>query len=186
MSDGNQTPDASPPTNALEKEQVVALEKSITDKEPDIFNGLPKEKRDKIVRVIMQQVSMRSGPLPDPSELAQYQAIIPNGADRIMKMAESQLEHRIKIETTVIGSQQRQASFGQVCALLIGLAALSLGTYAAVHGQPAFGGTIGGVTLVGLVSAFLVSAKQKKSELEENKPPNTANQPSQNRKKKNR
>jgi uncharacterized membrane protein len=181
MSDGKQSSDSPPPNNALEKEQVVALEKIITEKEPGVFNGLPQDKRDRIVRVIMQQVSMRSGPLPDPSELAQYQAIIPNGADRIMKMAESQLEHRIKIETTVIGSQQRQAGFGQVCALVIAIVALTLATYAAVNGQPVFGGVIGGTTLVSLVSAFLVSTHKKKAEAQEDK-----NQPPQKIKKKNR
>ena len=181
MSDGNPRSDMPPPNNALEKEQVVALEKIITEREPGVFNGLPQDKRDKIVRVIMQQVSMRSGPLPDPSELAQYQAIIPNGADRIMKMAESQLEHRIKIETTVIGSQQRQAGFGQICALVIALVALILATYAAVNGQPVFGGVIGGTTLVSLVSAFLLSTHKKKAEVQENR-----NQPLQKLKKKNR
>lgn len=59
MSDGKPSSETPPPNNALEKEQVVALEKIITEKEPGVFNGLPQEKRDKIVRVIMQQFSMR-------------------------------------------------------------------------------------------------------------------------------
>src|ERR1022692_4735560 len=48
----------------------------------------------------------RSAPLPLPSELAAYNEIIPQGADRIMKMAEAQTTHRIEIEKSVVSSQQ--------------------------------------------------------------------------------
>jgi uncharacterized membrane protein len=110
---------------------------------------------------------MRSSPLPDPSELAAYNQVIPNGADRIMKMAEAQSSHRISIEKIVVTSQQNQAFFGQVCGLVIGLSGLAMATYSAVRGQPWFGGTIGGTTLIGLVSAFLYSRHSQKAELDQ-------------------
>ena len=40
-----------------------------------------------------EQVSVRTGPLPEASELVAYNQVIPNGADRIMKLAESQTQH---------------------------------------------------------------------------------------------
>lgn len=110
---------------------------------------------------------MRSAPLPEPAELAAYNAIIPNAADRILKMAESQTDHRIEIETTVVNSQANQAFRGQLFGLFIGLAGLISATYAATHGHDWFGGIIGGGTLVSLVWAFLSSRERQTSELAE-------------------
>jgi uncharacterized membrane protein len=53
-----------------------------------------------------------SGYLPDPLSLSAYDELIPNGADRIMKMAEKQQEHRMKIESTAIGRQPFQRFMG--------------------------------------------------------------------------
>ena len=129
---------------------------------------------------------MRSGPLPDPAELEAYNQIIPDGADRILKMVEAQSAHRIGMEKVVITSQQRQAFCGQIFGLLIGLSGLSLATYAAVMGQPWFGAIIGGATLGSLVSAFLYTQTQQKKELEQKaepmRPPEQGQNP--NRKKK--
>ena len=110
---------------------------------------------------------MRSGPLPEPGELDAYNRIIPDGADRILRMAEAQSAHRIEIEKVVITSQQRQSFCGQLFGLLMGLTGLSLATYAAVTGQPWFGATIGGATLVSLVSAFLFTQTSQKKELQQ-------------------
>src|ERR1044071_9404016 len=108
---------------------------------------------------------MRSAPLPDPSELAAYNQIIPNGADRILKMAEDQSAHRIAIERIVVTSQQNQAFCGQLFGLIIGLSGLGLATYAAISGQPWFGSVIGGATLATLVSAFLYTRHTQKRDL---------------------
>ena len=48
---------------------------------------------DENVQVMIAQ-RFHSGPLPSPSDLAQYNAIISNGADRIMTMAEKEQEAR--------------------------------------------------------------------------------------------
>ena len=39
-----------------------------------------------------------SGPLPPPDALKRYSDIIPNGAERIMAMAEEQSKHRRELE----------------------------------------------------------------------------------------
>jgi uncharacterized membrane protein len=109
----------------------------------------------------------RSSPLPPPSELASYNEIIPQGADRIMKMAEAQSSHRIEIEKKVILSQQGQESKGQFFGFVIGLVGLLCGSYTAISGQPIAGAVIGGVPLAGLVSVFLYSKHKDSSGREE-------------------
>ncbi len=166
MSDPAQGTPAPTPISAKETPQTLG--DVIRETAPDILNSIPQAKRDQAFSLIIQQRhSFRSGPLPDPAELEAYNSVIPNGADRIMKMAEAQSAHRIELEKSVIGSQQRQGTCGQVFGLIIGLTGLSLATYAAVNGQPWFGSAIGGTTLVGLVSAFLVSRSRGKAELAE-------------------
>jgi uncharacterized membrane protein len=153
--------------SAAPKEQPKTLEKFIQEKAPEFLKDIPKNKRAALAGVIVErtEISMRGGPLPDPSELAAYNQTIPNGADRIMKMAEEQSAHRIGIEKTVVNSQQRQAFCGQLFGLIIGLSGLGLATYAAISGQPAFGGIIGSTTLVSLVSSFLFTRHIQNQEL---------------------
>lgn len=165
----NPTPDPQPLAKTPQGEKSKTLEEIIREQAPDVFNDLPPKKRSQLARVRLkheERVSIvRSGPLPEPGQLAAYNQIIPNGADRIMRMAEQQSAHRVQLETIVVVSQQRQASRGQVFGLIIGITGLMLATYAALHGQPAFGSIIGGTVLVSLVSTFIYSKGRQKEEM---------------------
>ena len=90
MSDGsNQSREQ--PSPLPEKGKDVTVKEVIQEKAPDILKGIPQEKIGALARISIErhEFSMRSSPLPDPSELAAYNQIIPNGADRILKMAEA-------------------------------------------------------------------------------------------------
>jgi uncharacterized membrane protein len=41
------------------------------------------------------------GPIPPPGMLAEYNNVIPNGADRVIKMAEKEQAHRHNIEANI-------------------------------------------------------------------------------------
>ena len=116
-------------------------------------------------KVFVTATYKRSGPLPSPQELHDYGLIIPDGAERIMRMAENQSAHRMNRETEVIQAQIQQSARGQVFALIIGLSGMGLATYAATSGHDTFGMVIGGTTLLSLVSAFLYSKHLDKAEL---------------------
>lgn len=77
-----------------------------------------------------------SGPLPQPQVLAQYDEVIPGGAERIVKLAESQVSHRQAMETR-----------GQIFTFLLALVVLIGGI-----GLVALGNSIEG--LVPLVAAL--------------------------------
>lgn len=50
------------------------------------------------------EISRYSGPLPKPEDLAKYEQVLSGSADRIIRMAERQAEHRQKLEKVVVES----------------------------------------------------------------------------------
>jgi uncharacterized membrane protein len=56
--------------------------------------------------------------------LAQYNQVFPGCAERIVKMAEVQSEHRQHLEKTVIEGNVRAERFGQICAFILGVLAI--------------------------------------------------------------
>lgn len=51
------------------------------------------------IRSIQVQQEHYSGPLPHPDALARYDEIVPGAAERIIRMAEKEMEHRHENET---------------------------------------------------------------------------------------
>ncbi|MFD0965314.1 DUF2335 domain-containing protein [Seminibacterium arietis] len=50
-----------------------------------------------VISMLVQQQLSHSGPLPMATEMEKYNSVIPNGADRIMKLAEKEQENRYSI-----------------------------------------------------------------------------------------
>jgi len=110
------------------------------------------------------------GPLPRPDFLAKYNEIIPDGANRIMLMAERQQEHRFGLENKAMDSQLKQSSRGQIFGFIICLIGLSVSGYMAYLGYAIAGSILGGTGLIGLVSLFVVGKYKQRKNLEEKKP----------------
>ena len=182
----SQIPVPQPSPDPPQREESKTLEQIIREYAPEVLNSIPAKNRPKLSQVSVtfyqREVSVRSGPLPAPEELAAYNQIIPEGADRIMKMAEHQSAHRISLETTIVNSQQKQSFCGQVFGLIIGLSGLGLATFAAIHKQPWFGSIIGGSTLVSLVSVFVYARRGQKDDLNKKRQQMESPRPLPNRK----
>lgn len=110
---------------------------------------------------------MHSGPLPSASELARYNDLIPNGAERIMVMAEKQLDHRVQIETTVINSEQKQATRGQIFGFLLVGALIVAGTVLGLHGQSIPAAAVFTTTILSVAGAFVLGRKAQERNLDE-------------------
>jgi len=146
---------------------IPAIQQAIKEVAPE----LPNEKKARLVtRMAAISVSYQ-GPLPPPEELEHFARIIPNGADRMMKLVEDQTAHRIEIEKHVIRSQQELASRGQLFALVIGVFGMSAGAWVGYAGQPWLGGVLGGSTVVALTIAFITGRRSQDQDLEEKRPP---------------
>jgi len=104
-----------------------------------------------------------SGPLPPPAAMAKYEEICPGSAERILKMAELQSEHRKHLECKVIEAQIKISQTGQIFALIIAVSCLISAVICAWCNQPWPASVLGGVTLVGSITAFITGKKQKDS-----------------------
>ena len=151
--------------------KIAQIEKRLVQTDPKIFDGINKQKRQQIIRsLVVTMHKTHIGPLPDPETLIQYSDIIPNGAERIMQMAEKQLEHRMTMEKKVIGGQMLQSNIGQFLAFFIGIAALGASTYCIISGYEWSGGALGIGGLTGLVTAFIKGRSSQEKNLEEKQP----------------
>src|SRR5580658_8735876 len=122
------------PANPTEEQSDHDLARSLSQllQNETALRDLPAEQREKLSRLFKITgtrilAKYHSGYLPSPEDLIQYNQAVPNGADRIMTMAERQSAHRIEIESLVIRSQQIQSARGQVFGLVIGLFGISAG-----------------------------------------------------------
>jgi uncharacterized membrane protein len=160
-------------SGATEIDILKQFERTLEATAPGVLNNIPREKRRALFLASVQVTEtlvVRRGPLPDPEDLARYGQIIPDGADRIMRMAEDQSKHRIAIESTVIASQQTQSRRGQVFGLVIGIFGITAGAVVALLGHDSVGAVIAGTTVVSLVVAFVQGRRVQQKELQEKRP----------------
>jgi uncharacterized membrane protein len=159
--------------NERQTADIQKVERELTEENPEVFKGIPAEKKRAILQTLTKvtlSVEKTSGPLPHWQHLEKYNEIIPNGAERIMAMAEKQQEHRIKMEERAISSQLDQSARGQLFGLIIGCVALAAGTICGLMGHEITGSIIGGGGITGLVSVFVYGkVKQERTLRNKNK-----------------
>lgn len=100
-----------------------------------------------------------SGPLPAPEDFKAYQDVVQDAPERILSMAEHQMEHRIECEKKIIDVRARESSIGQIMAFVIALVSMGVICFLGYTGHDWLAGTITAI-VVGLASVFLLK-KQK-------------------------
>lgn len=97
--------------------------------------------------------------------MERFNTIIPDGADRIMKMAEKQIEHRQVLEKAVILAGVKSEPRGQVLGFILYAMLIVSGTVLILYDKS----TAGLTTLLGgsavFVGLFIASRKSKQKEL---------------------
>jgi uncharacterized membrane protein len=117
------------------------------------------------LKLVSQQVSF-SGPIPHPDLLQKYDQIIPNGADRIVTMAENQSRHRQHLEKWAVIGGTILSYVGVFIAGAIALFVSYYGYLLILNGYAIPGTIFSGVGLVGLVSAFIYGTRSRREERE--------------------
>lgn len=105
-----------------------------------------------------------SGPLPPPNLLAQYNDVAPNGADRIIAMAEKQSAHRMGLESHVVKRETIMSYLGLGAAVTVALTFLGAAVYLVLAGHPWPGTFIGGADLAAMIGGFLYGTKSRSNE----------------------
>ena len=94
---------------------------------PDIVDE-PEEQEVSTSLEITGHVSVRSGPIPTPEVLGQYEEVLPGSADRIMSMAENQQGHRHRMEELQLRTPIQTMKFGTLMWGAFLLSTLAAGT----------------------------------------------------------
>jgi uncharacterized membrane protein len=157
----------------LRKSEIVEIKEELELLNPHIFDGVDETKKGELLQTFSQMtlsVTERhhSGPLPPAETLIQYNSVIPNGADRIMIMAEKQQDHRMALENKAITSQLGQSRAGQIFGFILCLLALSASTYLGFTGHEAIGSIIGSTTIIAMASIFVLGKRSNSKSGNEN------------------
>lgn len=105
--------------------------------------------------------SQFSGPIPPPEILSGYENIQVGFADRVIKMAENQSEHRQKLEATKLKYDGRDSLLGIVFAFIICMTFIIAGVYVIVNVPDGkFAGTILSTVGIGsIITSFIKTTR---------------------------
>lgn len=96
-------------------------------------NSAPTAEREK--NATEQLVSAQwEGPLPPPSTLADFNNIVENGAERIVRMAEKEQDHRIHIDTASLDATRRDFRRGHIIGGSLAALSIAGSVYTAIIG----------------------------------------------------
>lgn len=130
----------------------------------NVLKSLNKSKREAILRTTSLVIKQHSGPLPDPDTLRDYAELIPNGAERIMIMAEKQQSHGMDMERTALRRASFQHLLGQIFAFVLAGFAIWFGYELTNRGFEKVGVTIFATTIGIILYAFVLGRRAKKNE----------------------
>lgn len=102
-----------------------------------------------------------SGPLPSPDILIQYNQAVPGAAERILAMAENDSAHLQTMERMSLTAWYQERRLGQILGFSVALLGLAASTFLAMNGHEVTASVIGGSTIVGLASVFVVGRLTK-------------------------
>lgn len=152
------------------KEIVTETEKVQETESPVkvILDAVPESKKEEVKEALMIiRSEMYSGPIPPPEALARYEDIQPGAADRILKMAEKQQEHRMALETKAIGGQVDQSKRGQIFGFILVFVCITVAVFFAIYfGMTSFAVTFLCVTMVSVVGLFVTGKFSMRKDLD--------------------
>lgn len=97
---------------------------------------------------VWAKIQTFAGPIPPPALLAQYEAICPGSADRIITQFEEQSRHRRTLEKRVVWHNIASATLGQITGFVLFVAILAGGVFL-IYNDKSVEGIVSIVTAVG-------------------------------------
>jgi uncharacterized membrane protein len=97
----------------------------------------------------------QSGPLPPARQLADYDSVLPGLADRIVRMAEREQQHRHLIEEAQVAQPYLLARRGQTFALLAMVIFVAFAGWLASQGEPVLATILGAIDLAAIIGLFI-------------------------------
>lgn len=122
----------------------------------------------RLVAVEKRQTSTRihQGPLPSPETLAGYDSVHPGFAERIVRMAENQSQHRMGLEKTIVNGDNRRAYLGIAAGLIVVIVVAVLSWILITVGQYGYAVGMMGISLASIVGVFVYGTNSRRQERE--------------------
>lgn len=127
-----------------------------------ILDAIPDESKRKEAQEAIMLIRREAfiGPIPPPKVMAEYESLLPGSADRILKMAEKQQDHRMELEKQAISSELMQNKRGQIFGFIVFLFGLAAGIVFAFKGMVALATTFLTVTMVSIIALFVIGKRE--------------------------
>ena len=114
----------------------------------------------------LNQASFYNGPvMPNPAELLEFNASIPNGADRVFEWVKAQSENRMTMERAVVFANISKESRGQWMAFILCVLVIGIGGAIVLLGKDANGYALILGPLAWLAGTFITSKVRGRKEL---------------------
>lgn len=139
--------------------EIAEMEETIPANVNDILKELPEEKRNAILATMMAFEEERSfsGPLPPPDYLEAYEKTLPGAPERIMTMAEKQVDHRISLEKIIVKKKFSQSTLGQILGAALVCFFGGIAYDLALNGHDEVAIAIGVTTVISLAIIFVLN-----------------------------
>ena len=144
-------------------------------KHPPPDRGLSQPKKQESQSHLLAMRAEYAGPLPPPEMLKKYEECLPGTADRILQRFVSEGDHRRDLERRALEAEiedakaeRSDARRGQLFGFIVAVLGLIVSALVAcLNSSPHAvwaGSVLGGTTLIGLVTVFIVGRKSKLTE----------------------
>ena len=110
--------------------------------------------------VAVETVTTHQGPIPSPEVIAGYEKVLAGSADRIIRMAEKEQDHRHKLQLQNQSQLVRLTFIGQLFAFAIGISGVAGGIYLVKCDKSITGFSMFFSSLAALVGIFLFNRKR--------------------------
>jgi uncharacterized membrane protein len=129
-----------------------------------VTNPQQRKRLEKVFSVFVSR--SYSGALPPPEMLKQFEEILPGLAERIVCRMEKQSEHRMSLESKVVSAQLSESKRGQWLGFIIAILFLGASIWLAHEGHIEVASILGGTTIIGLVTVFVIGKNKMKKDFE--------------------
>ena len=113
-------------------------------------------------QLLIQKSELHSGPLPHPDILNRYNEVVPGAAERILKMAENEQEHRLSMDKKATKNVIIMGYLGIIFAFCSVILLSGLVYYALSKELGTAAGIIGGGAIASVASVFIFFKRSSK------------------------
>lgn len=134
------------------KDNKEQLTKQVLKAYPELKST---SKARNLVRLVSQQISIKSGPYPSPEDYEHYHDIDPSLTDIMKKMVVDEQKHQHKMDEKYLEKDFNLRKRGQYLAFSVFVLVVALGAFTIYQGFEWGGAVITALGVGGIISQFL-------------------------------